>query len=45
MPLQDTLQGFHVHIYYDDASHAKAMALHDEMVAKFRAKPSLTKSP
>jgi aromatic ring-cleaving dioxygenase len=40
MSLQDTLQGFHVHIYYDDASQAKAMALHDEMVAKFKAKPS-----
>jgi DOPA 4,5-dioxygenase len=41
MSIQDShIQGFHVHIYYDSASQAKAMALHDDMVAKFGAKPS-----
>jgi aromatic ring-cleaving dioxygenase len=40
MSVPDHLQGFHVHIYFDNASQAKAMALHDDMVAKFGAKPS-----
>jgi aromatic ring-cleaving dioxygenase len=39
--MQPTLHGFHVHIYYDDATEQLAISLHDRMVAEFQAKPEL----
>ena len=38
--MQPTLLGFHVHIYYNDATEQQATNLHDRMVAEFNAKPS-----
>ena len=38
--MQPPLQGYHVHIYYDDSTEQQAISLHDRMVAEFQAKPS-----
>jgi aromatic ring-cleaving dioxygenase len=43
MSIPDDLQGFHVHIYFDDTTNTKATELHDEMVARFGARPSVPK--
>jgi aromatic ring-cleaving dioxygenase len=43
MPIPDDLQGYHIHIYFDEATEAKAIELHDDMVARFGAKPSAPK--
>ena len=40
MSIPDNLHGFHVHIYYDDATKVKATELHDNMVAQFGAQPT-----
>ena len=40
MSIPDDLHGYHVHIYFGDATKAKATALHDNMVAQFGAQPS-----
>lgn len=43
MSIPANLHGYHVHIYFDDATRATATELHDEMVAQFGAKPSAPK--
>src|SRR4051794_22509560 len=40
MPVPDNLHGFHVHIYFDDATKAKAAIVHDSLVAEFGGQPS-----
>jgi len=43
MSLPTDLHGYHVHIYYGDATRAKATELHDSLVARFGAQPSRPK--
>jgi len=38
--LPDSLRGYHVHIYYHDATEADARDLHDQLVARFGGQPS-----
>ena len=40
MSLADSLRGYHVHIYYHDATEANAKELHDQLVALFGGQPS-----
>jgi DOPA 4,5-dioxygenase len=40
MSLPDSLRGYHVHIYYHDATEANAKALHDQLVDRFGGQPS-----
>lgn len=40
MTMPDNLHGYHVHIYYDDATETTAKQLHDDLVAQFGAQPS-----
>jgi DOPA 4,5-dioxygenase len=40
MSLSESLRGYHVHIYYHDATEAHAKGLHDQLVARFGGQPS-----
>jgi aromatic ring-cleaving dioxygenase len=40
MSMPDNLHGYHVHIYFDDATRAKATGVHDSLVAQFGGQPS-----
>jgi DOPA 4,5-dioxygenase len=40
MTIPDNLYGYHVHIYYDDATEAASIALHDKLIAQFGGQPS-----
>jgi len=43
MSTPENLHGFHVHIYFDDDTRAKATAVHDSLVAEFEGQPSRSK--
>jgi aromatic ring-cleaving dioxygenase len=40
MSMPENLHGYHVHIYFDDATKARATELHDILVEQFNAQPS-----
>jgi aromatic ring-cleaving dioxygenase len=40
MPMPDKLDGYHVHIYYEDTTEAASIELHDRLVAQFGGQPS-----
>jgi aromatic ring-cleaving dioxygenase len=40
MSLAGSLRGYHVHIYYHDATEANAKDLHDQLVSRFGGQPS-----
>ena len=40
MTMPDDLHGYHVHIYYNDATEAASIALHDRLIEQFGGQPS-----
>jgi aromatic ring-cleaving dioxygenase len=40
MSMPENLHGYHVHIYFDDTTKARAIELHDTLVGQFKAQPS-----
>jgi aromatic ring-cleaving dioxygenase len=40
MSMPENLYGYHVHIYFDDTTKARATELHDILVEQFKAQPS-----
>ena len=40
MSILDNLHGYHVHIYFNDATKPKATEVHDSLVAQFGGQPS-----
>jgi aromatic ring-cleaving dioxygenase len=40
MSMPANLYGYHVHIYFDDRTKARATVLHDTLVEQFKAQPS-----
>ena len=43
MPMPENLHGYHVHIYFDDATKARATELQDALAEQFKARRSPAK--